>query len=179
MNRFLFIILPVFVVSFVLLSCSEENISPENAKISQLEENSFICSNSENIVEIHFTTNAKWSATTNAEWCELSPTFGNSGNQILVVKVYENSTNSDRNAIVTIECGFDKQSVTIQQKQNNFIELSSSVCNIEGSGGFINLSVTSNMTYTYNISDDWVSMTINDEDKGTGGKKTWFIRHFA
>ena len=176
MNRFLFIILPVFVVSFVLLSCSEENISPENAKISQLEENSFICSNSENIVEIHFTTNAKWSATTNAEWCELSPTFGNSGNQVLVVKVYENSTNSDRNAIVTIECGFDKQSVTIQQKQNNFIELSSSVCNIEGSGGFINLSVTSNMTYTYNISDDWVSMTINDEDKGTGGKKTYTIK---
>ena len=26
MNRFLFIILPVFVVSFVLLSCSEENM---------------------------------------------------------------------------------------------------------------------------------------------------------
>ena len=156
MRRFLYYVL----LATFLFGCTNDSIELEDYKIVQFEQNDLLCSNLGETFEISFATNGQWTISVNCDWCTLSASKGSAGSQKVSVTVGANSTNEDREAIVTIRCGNDYRSFTIQQKQSNVITTSLSDIGMGAAGGTASLVIQSNVDYTYKTSKDWVTVIL-------------------
>ncbi len=111
--------------------------------------------------EITFTTGGgEWSASligNPVDWCEISPTSGSSTNGVIKVSVTANANYDERSAVVQITCGSAKQTVRITQKQKDALLISSNNIGIEKEGGSFQVTVRSNIQYTYSIPSQFSS----------------------
>ena len=116
-------------------------------------------------INLEFTTNASWSATSDQEWCKISATEGEKGSQKLTVTGDENTTPEDRNALITLIAGKATQTVTITQYRKEIIEPEKTVYEMAYMGGKIIVNVKSNTDYTAKADVSWISITPKDKEK--------------
>lgn len=98
------------------------------------------------------------SSTTN-DWCTITPNKGQAGDNLIVVKVSNNTTREERSAIVVIKTESQQKTVTITQKQQNVITVYPSNFKIGHQGGEIQVEVGHNVEYDVEIADAWISKT--------------------
>ena len=112
-----------------------------------------------------FNTNADWNASmvsSSADsWCEIEPKSGNSGDNIIKVKIAGNEGYEERSATIILRSGSAVKEITISQKPKAAIIVSNRTYSIGASGGDISIEVKSNIDYDLSIPNDcnWIDLT--------------------
>ena len=116
---------------------------------------------------LSFSSNKEWtisvSSTANDEnWCTVTPTKGEAGNNEVQIKVTENTGYDDRNVSLTIQAGNASETVVVTQKQKDALTLTSNKFEVSKAGGKINVEVKSKIQYEVIISEtskSWISQS--------------------
>lgn len=114
-----------------------------------------------------FSSNVPWTIKVadtrdGSQWCTVTPTNGIAGTSSVIVKVSENTTYDDRNAVITLTAGSVTRSVFVNQKQRQALMLTSDRFEVPVAGGTINMEVKANIEYEVKIADDskdWIHLS--------------------
>lgn len=174
MKKIKYLFLLLFAISFCVVSCEKDN-DPVVNEFNGNEQNpnsggnneSIVISNSQNQtvfqaqggeIIIEFSSTSSWTASTSESWCTVSPSSGNGGESSITLTAKENTTYEDRQVILTIKSGKVSKNVTITQKQNNAILVSTNLIEVSSDKCSAKIELQSNVDYTYSISDDatWI-----------------------
>lgn len=108
-----------------------------------------------------FTATADWTAQVNgADWLTVSPAQGSAGTVTLQINAQANTTYDERNASVILTCGTAKETVTVTQKQQDALILTSGKVEMDMAGGIFSIELQSNVDVTYEIAADaqtWIT----------------------
>lgn len=107
------------------------------------------------------TSDISWSATSNFTWCTVSPTSG-SNSKTLTVKAAENTSLSERNAIVTISGEGISRTINVTQKAGKpFLTVSASSMSFSSQSGSNKVDVLSNIGWTATSDQSWCTLGQN------------------
>ena len=113
-----------------------------------------------------FTATEAWTAsvsetgTRSIDWLSVSPTSGEAGTATLVITALANDTYDERNAAVTVACGIERKVITVTQKQQDALMVTSNKVEVEAEGGEFEIELKSNVSVTYEIEESaraWLS----------------------
>ena len=115
-------------------------------------------------LSIPFTAYAAWSASADASrtssWCSVSPTSGAAGTISLAVTTQPNDTPDERNATIFLKAGSTTKTLSVIQKQQDALTLTSSKFEVGASGDDIVIEVKANIDFDYEIDaqcTEWIS----------------------
>lgn len=107
---------------------------------------------------VTITTDGAWTAEASEPWVSLSKTSGK-GTSDVSVSVTENTTDEERNAIVTVTVGDTPQTILIVQK-SHYLTISPTSFNTIGStGGSYTLQIASDCQWTTSKKASWLTVT--------------------
>lgn len=110
--------------------------------------------------KLSFTTNAEWTASSSAQWCQLKPAKGDSKSASMDVSVTANNEYDSRTANVTIKAGNLSKTVTIKQDAKNGLDVSPTEAELDKKAQSLTVKVNANVDFIVSISDDgktWIS----------------------
>lgn len=157
-KHFLFTVLTSLVLSLVSCSSSSEEepvvpeiTVPENSYDFFTNNADFQSKSSEKTVI--FTSNVDWTVSIpeNIDWLNVSQTSGKAGIVNLNVKVTENTSNEDRSTVLCIIAGTVTKIIKVNQKGKDALLVSANKFEVGEEGGFVSVSVKSNVYYTEEI----------------------------
>lgn len=111
-------------------------------------------------ISVTVTTPDKWTATSNQNWCTVNPESG-TGNAQLNISLSANTTASARNAIVTVETDYHRQTISICQLASE-LDVSPSEVTLDELGTFQTVTVTSVSPCTATSSETWCKVPSGD-----------------
>lgn len=116
---------------------------------------------------------ADWVASVDQPWVEFSPTKGKAGLNEIQIKVSKNEQYDERRAMLSFLSKSTETNLTIVQKQQNALMLTSKRQEVEAKGGVINVEVKANIETKWSIDEDcnsWVKAV------GTRGLTSTFFQ---
>lgn len=146
----------------IAFSCTpnsgESNIQEDSLKILS-PTNDRIIFNAEGGEEvISFTSSNTWEiAAINDradDWCSISPNKGDGGEHNVIIKVSSNNTHDERNATIKLKSGAKEEILYVSQKQKDALTISSSSYTVLSSGGTIDITIKTNISYSYQICNE-------------------------
>ena len=111
---------------------------------------------------INVTSNVAWTASSNADWCSVSPASGNK-NGVITVTVTENDTDQDRVAEITVKSENIVRTVTIKQELGDVIEVDIEELSFDCLSASAVVKVTSNVSWTVESNEDWCTVAAKSE----------------
>lgn len=104
-------------------------------------------------------SNMKWTVSSDQSWCSVSNSSGQNNASLIKVKVTRNTTNDDRNAVITIkgETGISHQINVNQAKP--VLTVNTNDITFTSSGGTVKRDVTSNISWTAKSSTSWCTVS--------------------
>ena len=195
MTKQLFKLFTFFFISYIVVSCSEQDLpdipgNPNNTEqgIAAIDQNEIKAEGGGFIIRIK--TDGAWQVKSSAAWCTLNKTSGN-GNSSITGYLQAN-TGAERNVTITIEAGKESATLTLKQTGGNGGTSSNYSGRIEIpklKGGNMNLFITHTTTVngkelpTFSIEYDctqksarWSACTFStatpDNDAGRGDRFT-------
>lgn len=163
-------------ISLLLMMCKNDDESPtiitpstsSEPYFSHAEKIDFTSEGGEK--EIVFTTNKSWKVSSPMAWCSLSPTSGESGENIrLKIQTQPNTTYDERNATIRIQAEDSVCTVVVTQKQKDALLVSVAKNEFGVEGGQLDVEVQANIDYTVQIAEDcksWIKMLEIPATKG-------------
>ncbi len=163
MKKILYPITLTLMLCLIVASCKDEKEDEVIVKpsITLNGVNSHTIEQQGGEIEINFSSNKAWTASSDQGWCHVSPTSGHDGNATLTIKVDENTTTDERNTSVTIKSESESKKISITQKQKDALTVTSQKVEINALGGEAIIQVKANVTYTCEIDEqakDWISI---------------------
>ncbi len=111
-----------------------------------------------------FTATDDWTAevtavTRAADWVSVQPTGGRAGENTLTITTQPNDTYDERNAAITLTCAGQQTTLTVTQKQQDALLVSSNKVELDAEGGSFTLIVQANVSVSYTIEPgaDWLT----------------------
>ena len=173
--------LMLFVAAVLMASCSNDEITPEvivpevtfpDGSIDYFE-NSLDFDNHASEKSISFVSNVPWTIsvdeTRNGDvWCAVSPTQGEAGAATITIRVEENLSYDDRNAVLRLSYGDSIKNIFVNQKQLDALTLTSDRFEVPAEGGLVDVEVKANVDYTVVISDEckgWIHQVVSPSKK--------------
>jgi uncharacterized membrane protein YeiH len=119
-----------------------------------------IVSNSSANTSFDVSSNVSWTVSESVSWISVAPTSG-SNNQSLTVSYDSNGTTSERTGTITVSGGGISRNVTVSQAAIAINELTVSPTdrNVTNSSGNTTFDISSNVSWTVNESEGWLSVT--------------------
>lgn len=116
-RNFLFFLLLAILVG-VITSCTKDDSTPSGQWIRFQEGASYSVDGMEKTFKIKFTTTERWSLFVQDEWLEVTPAFGNSGENTVEVKVASNATGVARSGVIRFVSrqSFSTAEITVNQQ---------------------------------------------------------------
>lgn len=106
--------------------------------------------------EVQVTAGGNWTATVDqSSWCKVIV-----GTDRATIEVTKNSGDKERNTKVEFSCGGEKTTLTVTQKGQKTLLLTSSKVSVSSKEQTINVSVKSSVNYTFKIeksASDWIT----------------------
>lgn len=115
------------------------------------------------------TTNQSWSASSNQSWCRISSTSGNKGTISIKVQLDENTSFSERTAIITIQAGNSSQKVVVTQpaaKQDQLV-VTTTTFSVTAEGKDIQLPFTTDTDWEATSDQPWCTLSELKGEKGS------------
>lgn len=114
---------------------------------------------------LEFSCNGAWTLDTadtasGNTWCSVSAKSGKAGENAVTIAVTANTGYEDRSIILTLRAGMAMQIITVTQKQQDAILLTSDKFELDNKGGTIEVEVKANIDYEMEIAEDaqsWIS----------------------
>jgi len=149
-----------FCLLFILIcSCSKN----EPAYIKTIGQSSYSISAKSSSTAISFSTNSAWTAKSSDSWLSVSPSSGNSGDNIAItISAAANPNWDSRSASVTLMADDASQIISITQMQKEGFLLSDNKLFIGSEGGSLDIPVKANVDYNCKVNDnckDWISIS--------------------
>ncbi len=119
-------------------------------------------------ITVEFVTQSDWSVSvvnSRAEnWCSISPLSGGAGKATFIIRTSANDTYDERNATIILQAGADSKTITVTQKPQKALLISSNKIEIKKEGGEFSLEIKSNVKFEYFIEEgiDWLSISTTD-----------------
>lgn len=149
------------VIAFVTLllsaqGCSDEKdpAAPDNPKqtitIPAGEDTSPVIEEAGGTTTLTFTATADWTVEVGAvtravDWVSVHPTKGPAGEATLTITTRPNDTYDERNAAITLTCGGQRTTLTVTQKQQDALLVSSNKVELDAAGGTFTVSLQANV----------------------------------
>ena len=159
----------LFVLLLVLSACAgEEKVTipdePETpeAKITLAEgtDTNPLLDASGGTVTVHFTATADWTATIGnvraTGWVTVSPVSGKQGEASVTISVAANEGTDERSASVFLECGDNRETIVVSQKQKNALIVSQQSYQLPAGESEIEVEVEANVAFEVEVSDTWI-----------------------
>ena len=159
----------LFVLLLVLSACAgEEKVTipdePETpeAKITLAEGTDVnpLLDASGGTVTVHFTATADWTATIgNARatgWVTVSPASGKQGEASVTISVAANEGTDERSASIFLECGDNRETIVVSQKQKDALIISQQSYQLPAGESEIEVEVEANVAFEVQVSDTWI-----------------------
>lgn len=102
---------------------------------------------------VPFSANVDWTATTDQDWCSVSPSSGLAGRTSVIVTLEENDTPDERNATLVLTAGTATKRITLVQKQKDALTVTSNKVEMKAEGGEFNIEVQANVDFDYAIDE--------------------------
>lgn len=108
---------------------------------------------------VKVTANYPWDATVSEPWIILHNTTGNPGDAVIGVMVMSNTTGTERQGTITVQCEEVIKTVTVTQSQNDELMIDADAAELTYIGGEIIVPVEANVEYTVSIPAevDWIT----------------------
>ena len=159
----------LFVLLLVLSACAgEEKVTipdePETpeAKITLAEGTDVnpLLDASGGTVTVHFTATADWTATIGnvraTGWVTVSPVSGKQGEASVTISVAANEGTDERSASVFLECGDNRKTIVVSQKQKDALIVSQQSYQLPAGESEIEVEVEANVAFEVQVSDTWI-----------------------
>lgn len=108
---------------------------------------------------ISFTSNVKWTASSDASWISFDKASGNAGEFYITAKAQKNNTGDVRTAEITVSAEDKSFVVPVEQDQNDVFGVSVSAIDASYEGGDFSVTVSSNIKFEVKSSAEWVTVT--------------------
>ena len=109
----------------------------------------------ENTYSVKINSNTDWHASSNQNWCEVSPNTGTANNTINIL-LKANTTTSARQAIVTVTAGNKEQKITINQKGcHENLAVSSNYFSVSPENKSYNFVIYTNLSWEASSDQSW------------------------
>ncbi len=116
-------------------------------------------------IQIPFTTNQEWTATSDQSWCTLSAASGDRGNQTLTVTIEKNTTPEDRMGTITLKAGTIQKTLSITQERQYQLKIDYDHTPIDHSGGSISVKVQCNTQFEMSCDATWLHQVKNSASR--------------
>lgn len=93
----------------------EVSIHQYSADQIEISDNNLMCGSVASTFTISLKSNVAWSVIKDADWCSVDPQSGNSGEESVVIKVAENTSDETRTSVITFTAGSASQNVALTQ----------------------------------------------------------------
>ncbi|MCK9179807.1 MAG: BACON domain-containing protein, partial [Bacteroides sp.] len=161
-----------FILALFLISCGSSEDSKEAPPQStepnitcQPESLSFPAIGEEEKVKIKSTT--AWEATSNSDWCTITPKKGFAGESLVSLKVMPNEGLNERQATITFHSGeYKKEFIVTQGNDEVIFKILPEHLSFEPKVEKKELSVLSANTWTVQSSDNWLQVSPQQGDAG-------------
>lgn len=161
-----------FILALFLISCGSSEDSKEAPPQStepnitcQPESLSFPAIGEEEKVKIKSTT--AWEATSNSDWCTITPKKGFAGESLVSLKVMPNEGLNERQATITFHSGeYKKEFIVTQGNDEVIFKILPEHLSFESKVEKKELSVLSANTWTVQSSDNWLQVSPQQGDAG-------------
>lgn len=163
MRKYILLILSLFIVAISCQKDEDPSLTITNAEIN--------ISDIRSTQVISFTANMDWSARSSASWCTISPTSGDASNTRINVTVDANDTFDDRTSTITIMVGGLSKTVTVKQKSNEGIFVSTDKFDLSNESTTIEVGVEGNVEFDVSTSDNWIAW---DRTRALSSSKLYF-----
>lgn len=109
----------------------------------------------ENTYSVKINSNTDWHASSNQNWCEVSPNTGTTNSTINIL-LKANTTTSARQAIVTVTAGNKEQKITINQKGcHENLAVSSNYFSVSPENKSYNFVIYTNLSWEASSDQSW------------------------
>lgn len=111
------------------------------------------------LLDLHAETS--WRAETDQNWCRIEPSSGEAGEYQLGIYMDENTTYSDRHAVVTISAGGKTEQIEVVQWQNDAMLMDESERVIPSAGGDFTIEVEANVqlnAFPHGGEEGWLTL---------------------
>lgn len=159
----------LFVLLLVLSACAGEEkvtipVEPETpeAKITLAEGTDVnpLLDASGGTVTVHFTATADWTATVGnvraTGWVTVSPVSGKQGEAAVTISVAANEGTDERSASIFLECGDNRETIVVSQKQQDALIISQQSYQLPANESEIQVEVEANVAFEVQVSDKWI-----------------------
>lgn len=116
-------------------------------------------------VQISFTTNQGWTASSDQAWCKLSATSGDKGSLTLTATIEKNTTPEDRTATITLKAGTEQKMLSITQERQYQLKVDYDDTPIDFSGGTISVKVECNTEFEISCDATWLHQVKNSASR--------------
>ena len=110
-------------------------------------------------ITLDIKSNVDWTATSSQSWCTLSTSSGEAGTKQITVAVTENTTNDNREAVITVAAGSLSKQIKVTQELTNLLVVKKSTYDVSVDGGQITVELQTTAAHTVTINQDWISQT--------------------
>ena len=180
---FSLLMLPAVIVLMMSCSCEDEIVPevgfPQGSTDYFSESINF--DNRAGEKSISFVSNVPWTIsvddTRNGDvWCTVSPTQGEAGTANIKIRVEENSTYDDRNAVLRLSYGDTYKNIFVNQKQLDAITLTVDRFEVPAEGGTVNVEVKANIDYNVIIDEECKNWIHQKSSSPTRALSTTFFQ---
>ena len=145
----------------LLFSCElfkEMVVEPDSVQLSEGSDSVLVFSGAEAEKTVVIVANVDWTASSNQDWCEVSPSEGTSGETRMALKVSASKSSKERTAVVTVTAGTANLTIVVNQSEKLTLSASKADYEFDAEGGTFEVMVKHNMEYEVEIprSQDWV-----------------------
>ena len=166
MKRTLYLLICLSVLAWTMQSCSDDN-KAETPPTSDPEisfpagsETQPVFATEGGTSTLTFTASEAWTAsvgeanTRAIDWLTVSPTSGQAGTATLTITTEPNTTYDERNAAIILTSGSTRKTLTVTQKQQDALTVTSNKVELEATGGEFSIELQSNITVSYEIAEN-------------------------
>ena len=166
MKRTLYLLICLSVLAWTMQSCSDDN-KAETPSTSDPEisfpagsETQPVFATEGGTSTLTFTASEAWTAsvgeanTRAIDWLTVSPTSGQAGTATLTITTEPNTTYDERNAAIILTSGSTRKTLTVTQKQQDALTVTSNKVELEATGGEFSIELQSNITVSYEIAEN-------------------------
>jgi endoglucanase len=139
----------------VLFSCSKSESEIEPELILANEE--LILAKSSGTSMLAIKSNVPWTVSSSQTWCTLTPSSGEAGTKQIDVAVTENTTNDNRDAVITITAGSLSKQVKVTQALTNLLVVKKSEFDVSSDGGQITVELQTTAGHTITVNQNWIT----------------------
>ena len=166
MKRTLYLLICLSVLAWTMQSCSDDNkaktpsTSDPEISFPAGSETQPVFATEGGTSTLTFTASEAWTAsvgeanTRAIDWLTVSPTSGQAGTATLTITTEPNTTYDERNAAIILTSGSTRKTLTVTQKQQDALTVTSNKVELEATGGEFSIELQSNITVSYEIAEN-------------------------